>query len=309
MRPRTVWCLMAMAAALPACRPARDPASESAELAAREARLAQRLAVPAESGGPLSPVARWVLPRELGEISGLALTADGRLLTHNDEVGRITVIDPRRGVVLKRFALGASSADMPRGDFEGITVANGGIVLLASNGTLHEFREGADGEQVPYTVTDTRLGKECEFEGVAFDSAAGSLLLPCKRVDTKALRDQLVIYRWSLRSAETRFTQLTIPLARAVGSNGWKSLHPSDITVDPASGHYVIVASQEKALVEVTPSGEVVRSLRLPAVHHQAEGVAISADGLLIVSDEAGNRSASITLYRWPLTVASLSSR
>ena len=92
---------------------------------------------------------------------------------------------------------------------------------------------------------------------------------------------------------------LTIPMAQVVGSNDWKRLHPSDITIDPTTGNYVLISSQEKALVEITPAGEVDRSEALPGKHQQPEGVAITKDSILIVSDEAKKKPASITLYRW----------
>jgi uncharacterized protein YjiK len=62
----------------------------------------------------------------------------------------------------------------------------------------------------------------------------------------------------------------------------------------------VIISAQEEGLVEITPSGQVVRSVPLPGKHHRSEGLAISRDGFLIVSDEASNSTAAvITLYRW----------
>ena len=38
----------------------------------------------------------------------------------------------------------------------------------------------------------------------------------------------------------------------------------------------------------------------LPPGHEQAEGVVITKDHILIVSDEAKGGPALITLYRWP---------
>ncbi len=243
-----------------------------------------------------NPIARWVLPQRLAEISGLALTPDGRLLAHNDEIGRIFEIDYRRGVIGKQFLLGRTNV---RADFEGITVANQAIYLLASDGKLFEFREGDAGAHVPYKIHDTHLGRECEFEGVAFDPAIGSLLLACKNVGKKSLLGFLVIYRWKLDEGNgPRLSLLTVPLAQVIGSNHWKGLHPSDITVDPSSGHYVLVSAQEEALIELTPSGEVVSARPLPAGHVHTEGVAVTKDGILIISDESGKQAAAITLYR-----------
>jgi uncharacterized protein YjiK len=277
-------------------------ATPGAEVSARVQRLTASLALTGTD--PASPLARWILPRELGEVSGLALTSDGRLLAHGDEWGQIFVIDPRGGALLKRFSIGSSGGDT-RADFEGITVAGERIFMAASNGMLYEFAEGEDGERVDFVVHDTRLGKECEFEGVAYDSAQGIVILPCKNVRTKNLRDQLVLYRWRLDGdGDSTLGPMSIPLRQVIGSNSWNDLHPSDITVDPTTGNYVIVAAQEKALIEITPQGEVVRAESLPGKHKQAEGVGLTRDGMLIVSDEATTRPASLTLYRWPLTGA-----
>jgi len=288
------------------CRPTSASRTQ-AELSTREQRLATRLANVSESR--TSAVARWILPREMREVSGLALTSDGRLLAHGDERGRVYVIDPRGGALLKSFGIGNRDADASA-DFEGITVAQGRIFMVASNGTLYEFAEGENGERVGVNVHDTRLGHECEFEGVAFDSTRGILVLPCKTVGSKQLRDHLVLYRWRLGGGgDSTLAPLTIPLANVIGSNPWKGLHPSDIAVDPATGNYVLVAAQEKALIEITPSGEVVRAMPLPGKHGQAEAVALTSDGLLIVGDEATNRAATLTLYRWPMTAATSGQR
>jgi uncharacterized protein YjiK len=201
-------------------------------------------------------------------------------------------------VVIKQFTLGTPAV---HADFEGITVANDVLFLLASNGKLYQFAEGSNGSQVEYVVHDTRLRHECEFEGVAFDPTLNALLLACKNVRTKgALRDSLVIYRWELPGGSgSRTSRLTVPLAQLIGSNGWKGLHPSDITIDPVSGNYVLVAAQERALIEISPAGAVVFARPLPASQVHTEGVAITADSILILSDEAGHQPANISLYRW----------
>jgi hypothetical protein len=296
MKRRAIGLLFSLTV-LTGCR-----ATPSAELTARVQRLTASLA--STGADPASPLARWLLPRELGEVSGLALMSDGRMLAHGDEWGHVFVIDPRGGALLKRFSIGESGGDA-RADFEGITVVGERIIMAASNGMLYEFTEGEDGERVGFVVHDTRLGKECEFEGVAFDSVQGVVVLPCKNVRVKNLRDRLVLYRWRLEGGEdSTLGPITIPLRQVIGSNSWKDLHPSDVTVDPATGNYVLVAAQEKALIEITPSGELVSAVPLPAKHAQSEGVALTRDGILIVSDEATTRPASLTLYRWPMTAA-----
>ena len=302
--------LLAVLGQLPgACRPQHGAATakaDAAELVARSSRFQQRLAVAAGSK-PNEALARWVMPRDMREISGLALTADGRLFAENDEDARIYVFDPVRGEVLKKFFVGKPTI---HGDFEAITVSGDAIYLLASNGVIVQFDEGGDGQHVPYSVHDTHLGRECEFEGLAFDSTSGSLLMPCKNVYRKNMRGQLLIYRWKLhpsaKDSSSGLTTMTIPVDRLAGANGWHDVHPSDITIDPTTGHWLILLSHEKGLVEITPTGDVVRSISLPGKHAQPEGIALSRGGVLMISDEASHQSpAAITLYHWPLAADS----
>ena len=250
----------------------------------------------AESAAAAGAIARWVLPRELDEISGIALTSDGRLLAHGDERGQISEIDYRRGVIVKQFVVGRPTL---RADLEGITVVHGTVFLLTDKGVLYEFREGVNGTRVEYITSDTRLGTECEFEGLAFDPAINSLLLACKQIDDKRARDHLRIYRWKLEGGGERLSRLDVPLSKILPSINEKEFHPADLTIDPKTGNYVIIASIEKSLVEITPAGDVVFARKLTGEHNQPESIAITKDNILIIGDEAGRRPAAITLYPW----------
>jgi uncharacterized protein YjiK len=280
---------------------AKGARADSTTLARREARLEHSLSQRDTSPGGITaerkPVARWVLPSSLDEISGIALTPDGRLLAEQDERAQISEIDYRRGVITKQFVVGSPTI---KADFEAIAVVGDVVYLLASNGTIYEFREGNNGARVDYTTHDTRLGKECEFEGMAYDSTLNALLLACKNVGTKHLRDSMVIYRWKLQGGGDRISKLTVPLSAILPAMGKKEFHPSDITVDPFSGNYVIIGSAEKGIVEITPAGQVVFARKLPGDHDQPESIAITRDSLLIIGDEAKNRPAVLTLYPWP---------
>lgn len=293
--------LLLLSLLVPSCRKSagnEDPSREdSAALDARLAQLRERLAQ-ADSGKAAEPVARWLLGVELTEVSGLALTPDGRLFAHGDEAARVFEIDYRRGTVVKQFWVGEQAL---QADFEGITYAGNRFFMVTSKGILYEFAEGADGERVEFQLHDTRLGKECEFEGVAFDSTSNSLLMPCKNVGERSLQGNLVIYRYALGSdsAGTSTSEISIPMAQAVGNNGWKQVRPTDIAIDPWTGNFVLVAAQEKAILQVTPAGAVVFSRPLAGSHPQAEGIAITRDSILIVGDEGTGQPGAITLYRW----------
>src|SRR4029078_3462674 len=85
--------------------------------------------------------------------------------------------------------------------FEGITIAGQNIWVVKSNGKLYSFHEGENGTRDAYASFDTTLGRECEFEGIAYQADSSWLVLPCKNARGKGLDDELVIYRWGRGSA------------------------------------------------------------------------------------------------------------
>ena len=290
--------LMILAPTATACRdtPEAKAAQVRALRAERRQELERRIAAADANPTNTTPLAMWLLPAELREISGLTLKADGNVLAHNDEVARIFEVDPKSGIVLKHFSLEGA----PKGDFEAIAIAGQDVYLLNSNGNLMKFKEGADGEVVAYTKQRTNLGRECEFESMVYEPDSTRLLLTCKKVGSKSMKDDLVIYRVPLPFADTaRRTVLAVPLEQVIGTNPWKNFEPSDMAIDPGTKNYVLISSLQKAIAVVTPSGNVVRSGPLPPGHLQPEGLAITTDRIMIISDEATTKPAAITLYRW----------
>ncbi len=235
------------------------------------------------------------LPGRLREVSGLAVTADGRLFAHDDERARVYQIEPRSGEVVKRFDVGEGGV---RGDFEGIAIAGDRFYLVESDGTLYEFQEGEEKEDVPYREVKTALGRRCEVEGLAHDPDSGSLLLVCKSTRGRDLRDRLVVFAAPLDTlqpdAEPRY-QIPFASLRDVGARG--RLHPSGIEVHPVTRQIFVVAAREEGIVEIDRAGRFVGAAELPGKQHvQPEGIAFVADALAL-ADEGTGRKATLTLY------------
>jgi uncharacterized protein YjiK len=237
------------------------------------------------------------LPRVLQEVSGLAVSGDGRVFAHGDERGVIVQLDACVGTVAKAFSLGKPAI---AADFEGIVIVGQRFFLITSAGVLFETTEGADGAVMPFTAIETGFGKSCEVEGLSFDPADRTLLVGCKTPLVRALRDRVTLLRWSLdRRAPATSPQLSIPLADVVAATREKGFHPAAVERDPRTGHYLIVAGRQRQLVEVTPQGKVVASRALDRRRHaQPEGLALLGDSVLVVADEGGTGRATTTCYR-----------
>ncbi len=237
------------------------------------------------------------LARALQEISGLAVTSDGRVVAHGDERAVVVQVDACAATAVKSFTLGTPPV---RGDFEGIAIAGDRLFLVTSNGQLYEFREGADGSAVPFTVRNTGFGKVCEIEGLAYEPGDRVLLMGCKQPVRRELRPTITVLRWSLDSSSpAEPPSLTIPLGDVVRRLDSKGFHTSAIERDARSGNYLLVAGPEQALLEVSAKGALVavRSLRRQ-LHPQPEGLTLLGDSVLVVADEGANGRASITCYR-----------
>ena len=145
------------------------------------------------------PNAQWRLPAGLREISGLAVTPDGRLMGHDDEEAILYQIDVETGVV-KRFSVGEPAV---RGDFEGLAIdPAGAFYLITSTGHMYRFFEGPNGGYVDYETFDTGLRHVAEIEGLAFQLAEDCVVLACKTNYSPALQGALALYAWSPRNAE-----------------------------------------------------------------------------------------------------------
>jgi uncharacterized protein YjiK len=236
--------------------------------------------------------ARFDLPGRLDEVSGLAVTPDGRLFAHDDERALVHEIDPAQGTVGKRFSAG----DPPvRGDFEGIAIVGERFFLVTSGGLLYELREADDRRESPYRVTDTGLGAQCEVEGLDYDAAHEALLFACKV--TRPERGVLTIHRLPLDPARGSLPPIEVPRATLAEHGIDVAFAPSAIAVDP-TGSLILVSAPVESLIEIDQSGNVLAGVRLSRDRHpQPEGLAFGPDGTLYITDERNGQPARVSAY------------
>ncbi len=239
------------------------------------------------------PAGRWKLPKELNEISGLAMEGS-RLFAHGDEQAIVYELDPASHTVVRRFSLGQPAV---RGDFEAIAVVHDRVFLTTSDGDLYAASIGADGAAVPYERFVTGIGRSCEVEGLAYDPKGREFLFGCKTPRVRALHGRLAVIGWSPERREAPVLRLGIPIATVEDLEG-EAVAPSELLRDPSSGHLLLLAARARVIVEVTPEGGVVAVAKLRhSLHRQAEGLAIGADGSLLVADEAAGEHPMLTRY------------
>ena len=255
------------------------------------------------------PTAQVPLPDELHEISGLAVSADGRVFAHGDEEGAVYQVDPHSGRVTKRFALAATGSDPDlgkksrpgrlAGDFEDIAIVGDRFFLVSSNGVLLEFAEGQDGGTVPYRAYPTGLEKVCEVEGLAHDRSTESLLLLCKTMRGRSERQQVAVYAWSLTDRTLGDApRLAVPSSELDRVTGGKGFNGSAVALAPGGKSLLMVAGPQHLFAEVAVDGAPVRGGAIDrSTHPQPESLAFLPDGTLLVASEGGKSEAVLARY------------
>lgn len=262
-----------------ACAPAGSPAQEAAPgLVAYDLE---------------GTAARFEMPGRLGEISGIAMTSDGRLFGHNDERATVHEIDRETGEVGKRFSLGDPPFD---GDFEGLGIAGDRFFLITSQGLLYEFREVGDRETALHRVTDTGLGATCEVEGLDFDARDEALLIACKV--TTPDRGSLVVHRLPLDPGQARLSPIEIPRSQLTAFGLDPRFQASSVAVSP-TGTLFLASAAPEALIEVDRTGRVLGAVELRRRRHpQPEGLAFGPNGDLYIADERNDApTGAVTRY------------
>ncbi|MBT8132163.1 MAG: SdiA-regulated domain-containing protein [Gammaproteobacteria bacterium] len=244
-----------------------------------------------------SSLTQWKLPNKLREISGLVFH-QGRLFAHNDQYGIVYEMDWREGRLISAFALGEKTV---QADFEGIAFADEYFFLITSDGRLYRAKPGRNGERVSFSVVNTKLGKRCEIEGLAYAESDNHLLIACKQPRSKKLNKRIAIFYWSLTTNRLLENE-TIIIKESVLRKKLdiKAFNPSGIEIDRHTGHIILVAARQRAIAEIDPNGEVISARRFPLAsrHRQAEGIALTSENQLIVADEGGKKKARLAVYQ-----------
>jgi len=239
------------------------------------------------------PTASFEMPGRLEEISGLAVTADGRLFGHDDERATVHEIDRTTGEVGKRIFVGGDPSI--EGDFEGLAIAGERFFLVTSQGLLYEFREVADRQIAPHRVTDLGLGATCEIEGLDYDAGDDVLLAACKVASPE--HGTIVVHRLPLDPQRPRPVPLEIPRSQLPPFGVGPDFQASSIAVTPG-GTLLLSSAAPEAVIEVDRTGRVLAGIDLDGDEHpQTEGLAFGPDGTLYLADEQNGAEARVTAY------------
>jgi len=258
-------------------------------------------------------ISNFKLPNKLSEISGLAVTNDNRIFTHNDEKSIVYQLDYNSGKILKSFTVGKKTQ---KEDFEGIAFANGLFYLVTSKGDLYEFSEGDDNEEVKYEKYKTHLNADNDVEGLCYDPNNNSLLLACKGNPGKKIKGNRTVYEFSLDEKKLKKNPRFILPVKDIMENYNSDFNsklgefflikddtfaPSGIEYNPSTDNFFVLSFKGRMIVEISKTGKILKQYFLDSKEHrQPEGITFTKDNKLVISDESAGKKATLTVYNLP---------
>ncbi|MHA1544439.1 MAG: SdiA-regulated domain-containing protein [Alphaproteobacteria bacterium] len=233
----------------------------------------------------------WTLPKELKDISGLALGPDGRLFATEEKRAIIHEIDFVNGTIVKTFSFGRPAA---KKDFEGIAITGKRFFLINEKGLLLEGREGFNYEGKVFNAHDTGFGKFCEIEGLAANET--KILILCRKPKDKAYKGFLTIFSWDIASKSAdQDPFIKMALQGEELPSEIREIEPSGLET-LKGGNLLVLSTGKKLILEITPEGGFVGYWTLNKKRHDnPEGIALTPDGNLIIADEGS--PATIQVY------------
>lgn len=229
------------------------------------------------------PIKKWFLPSKLEEVSGLSWYADETLACVNDEKGKVYLYHLGQEKIIKTIEFGKN------GDYEGITYRKPYFYVINSKGklyTIHEETNEVSKTQLPFTI-DNDIEGLCHFDAthllVALKGNGG---LNGDKTDYKG------IYKVNLEDPNQ--VELAYQLPKG------KKVSPSAVYYNSESNEVFILSHRSTHLFILNAeTGAIKNQISIPrSVFEQPEGICISPDGRIFISNEQGdNLKANILQF------------
>ncbi|HFB99391.1 MAG TPA: hypothetical protein ENJ53_01170 [Phaeodactylibacter sp.] len=256
-----------------------------------------------------APDRTFDMPESLKEISGLSISPDGQqLCTVNDEQGVIFFINKKTGAIERQMKFAG------HGDYEGIEAVGEKIYVVKSTGSVYEITDTRK-DTASFNKTKYLLKKENDTEGLGYDAQNDRLLFACKGVaclngtyPKDSCRFKKAIYSLDLKKKyfspeivfeikwkdvksflkKNKTPQELEKLNRYFDPKDGKfPFHPSALGLHPVTHNIYILASKGKALIVLSPKGEILEMAKLDKkIHAQPEGITFDKHGVMFISNE-----------------------
>lgn len=253
-------------------------------------------------GYDLTKGEQWFLPDALHELSGIAFPQESskHIFANEDENGIVYFFAPG-DLNYQQIKFGK------KGDYEGIAVSNGYVVILESKGTVYSFPYN---DILKKDAANVKVGKnlipKAEYESLATSAVDSLLYILCKQCPADKSSKKVSGYILGLSkdgdvSSKGEFKIDEGQIDRLSSLKG-KRFRPSALTKNTNTNQWYILSSVNKMLVVTNDKWEVTGVYPLdPSLFNQPEAIAFDDAGNLYIGNEGGDKSNKSTLLKFKL--------
>lgn len=253
-------------------------------------------------GYDLNDGQRTILPDVLHELSGISFPEEDsqHIFANEDENGKVYFFPPD-DLTLQEFQFGRP------GDYEGIAISNGYVIVLESIGAIHTFPYTDIGQKIK---TDLKIAENLipkgNYESLAASSADSLLYVLCKKCkeDKEGTTTSGYILRLSKDGVVSKQGEFNIDEGQIdkLGSLKGKRFRPSALTRNNRTKEWYILSSVNKMLVTADENWKITGVYPLnPSLFNQPESIAFDKNGNLFIGNEGGDKMGNATLLKFNL--------
>ncbi|HPH84850.1 MAG TPA: SdiA-regulated domain-containing protein [Ferruginibacter sp.] len=224
------------------------------------------------------------LPEELDEISGIAYyPKDTSVFAIVDEEGFLFKIPIKNPPAFRKWRFDK------KGDFEDLVLKDSVFYALVSNGDIESIH--FSGDSIFTETTDFASGGKStnEFESLYLDEKTNSLVLVCKECEADS-KKTISMYAYGLADSIKSYRPFDVIDAVPIAVEMLKEkihIKPSSIAMNPITNELYMLSSLHHALIILGEKGKFKKLYMLdPSIYKQAEGIAFTPAGDLLISNE-----------------------
>ncbi len=232
----------------------------------------------------------------LKEISGVIWDhVKDEFIAHNDEMGKIFYLDKDTKITKNEFEFSKK-----KGDYEDITIANGVIYVLKSDGEITKIITDSLGKQNASEAGKINLSGSKDFEAIYYDPSRKALIIICKNCGSD---DKKTVSAYAFYIDSTGFDDkpvFTIDAEKISQQSPRKTskFQPSAAAIHPKLNQLFILSSASNQLVITDLNGEVASVFMLARkLFPQPEGITFKNSGDMYIANEAVSSKSSLLKF------------
>jgi uncharacterized protein YjiK len=239
------------------------------------------------AGYDLGKPEKFDMPDVLHEISGIAFNKGNSdsIYAEQDEEGK-----------LFHFKLGDKKMIVSKfdghGDYEDVTICNGNVIMLRSDGVLFIFPlSEANNNKARFVKEWDNILPAGEYEGLSSNDATGQLFVLCKHCQNDQTSKRTSGYIFNL-SNDAKLTpggnfEVNVKEIERIYGKEKIRFHPSALAENNFTKEWYILSSVNKLLVIADIEWKIKEVYHLdPLLFPQPEGIAFDKDRNLYISNE-----------------------